>query len=108
MGRTRQPIIGYRGLIQTMDLPHCQRSPIRTNDISCWYPFGASEHSYRFTLRNQCLENIRNIRCYVTFFDAINTKIYRDDVIFPGMLPAGAAKLINFDVDASVRRSDRT
>ena len=82
------------------------RFSTRTNDIHV-DPLWGFRHSYRFTLRNQCLEDIRNIRCYVTFFDAMDTKIYRDDVIFPGTLPAGAAKLINFDVDASVSRSTR-
>lgn len=78
----------------------------RTNDIPIDTPWDF-EYSYRFTLRNQCLEDIKNIRCYVTFFDEMDTKIYRDDVIFPGTLPAGAAKLINFDVDARVSRSTR-
>ena len=83
-----------------------ERFPIRTNDIFVKTPWDF-QHSYRFSLRNQCLEDIRNIRCYVTFFDATDHKIYRDDVVFPGMLPAGAAKLINFDVDARVSRSTR-
>ena len=83
-----------------------ERFPIRTNDIPVNAPWDF-EYSYRFSLRNQCLEDIENIRCYVTFFDATDHKIYRDDVVFPGMLPAGAAKLINFDVDARVSRSTR-
>ena len=83
-----------------------ERFPIRTNDIPVKAPWDF-EYSYRFSLRNQCLEDISNIRCYVTFFDATDHKIYRDDVVFPGMLPAGAAKLINFDVDARVSRSTR-
>ena len=83
-----------------------ERFPIRTNDIPVDAPWDF-EYSYRFSLRNQCLEDIKNIRCYVTFFDATDHKIYRDDVVFPGMLPAGAAKLINFDVDARVSRFTR-
>lgn len=83
-----------------------ERFPTRTNDIPLDDPWNI-EHSYRFSLRNQCLEDIENIRCYVTFFDTSDRKVYRDDVIFPGILPAGAAKLINFDVDASARISNR-
>ena len=80
-----------------------ERFPLRTNDIPVDDPWDL-KYSYRFSLRNQCLEDIKNIRCYVTFFDMMDHKIYRDDVVFPGMLPAGAAKLINFDVDARVSR----
>ena len=83
-----------------------ERFPIRTNDIPVEAPWDF-EYSYRFSLRNQCLEDISNIRCYVTFFDATDRKIYRDDVVFSGMLPAGAAKWINFDVDARVSRSTK-
>ena len=77
--------------------------PTRTNDIPVDAPWGIMS-SYSFSLRNRCLEDIENIRCYVNFFDMMDRKIYRDDVVFPGVIPAGGAKLINFDVDIRVSK----
>lgn len=91
------------GIDQNPRSSSMERFPMRTNDIPVDDPWDF-KYSYRFSLRNQCLEDIKNIRCYVTFFDTTDRKIYRDDVVFSGMLPAGAAKLINFDVDARVSR----
>lgn len=79
-----------------------ERLPHRTNDIPVHSPWG-SNSSYRFSLRNQCLEPIKNVRCYVSFYTANSEKIYRDDVVFPWVIPAGAAKSISFDVDARVK-----
>lgn len=79
-----------------------ERLPHRTNDIPVHSPWGFNR-SYRFSLRNQCLESIKNVRCYVSFYNANSEKIYRDDVVFPGVIPAGATKSISFDVDASVK-----
>ena len=62
-------------------------------------PYG----SYAFSLRNQLRENVRNVYCFVIFYDTQGDPIDVDVVHFRDPIPAGLAKRVTSIVDGSVQ-----
>ena len=62
-------------------------------------PYG----SYAFSLRNQLRENVRNVYCFVIFYDTQGDPIDVDVVHFRDPIPAGLAKRVTSMVDGSVQ-----
>ena len=61
---------------------------------------GSDSGRYAFSLRNHTRENIRNVECFVIFYDALGEPIDVDIVHFQGLIPAGLAKRITSEVDS--------
>ena len=59
--------------------------------------------SYAFSLRNQLRENVRNVYCFVIFYDTQGDPIDVDVVHFRDPIPAGLAKRVKSEVDGSVQ-----
>ena len=66
------------------------------------YKYGQSG-SYAFSLRNQLRENVRNVYCFVIFYDTQGDPIDVDVVYFRDPIPAGLAKRVKSKVDGSVQ-----
>ena len=66
------------------------------------YKYGQSG-SYAFSLRNQLRENIRNVYCFVIFYNTQDDPIEVDVVNFKDPIPAGLAKRVTSEVDGSVQ-----
>lgn len=60
--------------------------------------------SYAFSLRNRLRENVRNVYCFVIFYDEQNEPIDVDIVHFQGLIPAGLAKRVKSLVDRSTQK----
>ena len=58
---------------------------------------------YTFSLRNHLRENVRNIYCFVIFYDTQGDPIEVDVVLLRDPIPAGLAKRITSEVDGSVQ-----
>ena len=58
---------------------------------------------YSFSLRNQLRENVRNVYCFVIFYDAQDDPIDVDVVHFRDLIPAGLAQRVTSRVDGSVQ-----
>ena len=61
---------------------------------------GSDSGRYAFSLRNHLRENVRNIECFVIFYDATDEPIDVDIVHFQGVIPAGLAKRVTSEVDS--------
>ena len=59
--------------------------------------------SYAFSLRNQLRENVRNVYCFVIFYDTQGDPIDVDVVHLQNPIPAGLAKRVKSKVDGSVQ-----
>ena len=59
--------------------------------------------SYAFSLRNQLRENVRDVYCFVIFYDAQGDPIDVDIVHLRDPIPAGLAKRVKSEVDGSVQ-----
>ncbi len=66
------------------------------------YPFGAGGE-YTFSLRNRLRENVRNVYCFVIFYDMQGDPIDMDVAQFRGLIPAGLAKRVTSEVDNSIQ-----
>ena len=64
----------------------------------------AQSGSYAFSLRNQLRENVRDIYCFVIFYDAQGEPIDVDVVHLRDPIPAGLAKRVTSKVDDSVQK----
>lgn len=60
--------------------------------------------NYAFSLRNQLRENIRNVYCFVIFYDIQGDPIEVDVVLLRDPIPAGLAKRVTSEVDDSVQK----
>lgn len=60
--------------------------------------------SYSFSLRNRLRENVRNVYCFVIFYDTQRDPIDVDVVHFRDLIPAGLAKRVESEVDESVQK----
>ena len=60
--------------------------------------------NYAFSLRNQLRESIRNVYCFVIFYDTQGDPIDVDVVYFRDPIPAGLAKRVKSKVDGSVQK----
>ncbi len=58
---------------------------------------------YSFSFQNHLRENVRNIYCFVIFYDTQGDPIEVDVVLLSGPIPAGLAKRITSEVDESVQ-----
>ena len=58
---------------------------------------------YSFSLRNQLRENVKNVYCFVIFYDTQDDPIEVDVVLFRDPIPAGLAKRVTSEVDESVQ-----
>ena len=61
---------------------------------------GSDRGRYAFSLRNHLRENVRNVECFVIFYDALGEPIDVDIVHFQGLIPAGLAKRVTSEVDS--------
>ena len=68
-----------------------------------WTYTAMQSGDYAFSLRNQLRENVRNIYCFVIFYDVQGDPIDVDVVQFRGLIPAGLAKRVTSKVDSSVQ-----
>ena len=59
---------------------------------------------YSFSLRNRLRQNVRDVYCFVIFFDEQNEPIDVDIVHFQGLIPAGLAKRVKSQVDGSTQK----
>ena len=59
---------------------------------------------YTFSLRNRLRETVRNVYCFVIFYDAQEDPIDVDVVKYQSSIPAGLAKRVKSDVDGSVQK----
>ena len=59
---------------------------------------------YSFSLRNRLRQNVRDVYCFVIFFDEQNEPIDVDTVHFQGLIPAGLAKRVKSQVDRSTQK----
>lgn len=60
--------------------------------------------SYSFSLRNQLRENVRNVYCFVIFYDTQDDPLDVDIVHFRDPIPAGLAKRVKSEVDSSIQK----
>ena len=58
---------------------------------------------YAFSLRNRLRASVRNVYCFVIFYDVLGTPIDVDVVQYRGSIPAGLAKRVTSRVDGSVQ-----
>ena len=58
---------------------------------------------YTFSLRNRLRENVRNVYCFVIFYDTQGDPIEVDVVLLRDPIPAGLAKRVTSEVDESVQ-----
>ncbi len=58
---------------------------------------------YSFSLRNRLRETVRNVYCFVIFYDEQDDPIDVDVVLFRDPIPAGLAKRVTSRVDDSVK-----
>ncbi len=58
---------------------------------------------YAFSLRNHLRENVKNVYCFVIFYDVQGDPIDIDVVHFQDPIPAGLAKRVTSEVDGSVQ-----
>ncbi len=58
---------------------------------------------YTFSLRNRLRENIKNIYCFIIFYDTQGDPIEVDVVLLRDTIPAGLAKRVTSVVDGSVQ-----
>ena len=58
---------------------------------------------YSFSLRNRLRESVRNVYCFVIFYDAQGDPIDVDVVQLRGPIPAGLAKRVDSEVHSSVQ-----
>ena len=58
---------------------------------------------YAFSLRNHLRENIRNVYCFVIFYDVQSEPIDVDIVYFRDLVPASLAKRVKSRVDSTVQ-----
>lgn len=58
---------------------------------------------YTFSLRNHLRENVRNVYCFVIFYDTQDDPIEVDVVLLRDPIPTGLAKRITSEVDGSVQ-----
>ena len=84
-GRSVEGVNGDRLM---WDLPHFQ-------DLPSGY--------YSFSLRNRLRESVRNVYCFVIFYDVDGAPIDVDVVQLQGPIPAGLAKRIDSEVHSSVQ-----
>lgn len=61
---------------------------------------GSAMGSYAFSLRNHLRENVRNVQCFVIFYDAQGEPIDVDIVHFQELIPAGLAKRVTSEVSS--------
>ena len=61
---------------------------------------GSNSGRYAFSLRNHLRENVRNVECFVIFYDALGEPIDVDIVHFQGLIPARLAKRVTSEVDS--------
>ena len=59
---------------------------------------------YAFSLRNHLRENVRDVYCFVIFYDVQGDPIDVDVVHFRDPIPAGLAKRVKSEVDGSVQK----
>ena len=59
--------------------------------------------NYSFSLRNRLRESVRNVYCFVIFYDVQNDPIDVDAVQLRGPIPAGLAKRVDSEVHSSVQ-----
>ena len=58
---------------------------------------------YAFSLRNRLRASVRNVYCFVIFYDVQGNPIDVDVVQFQGLVPGGLAKRVTSEVDNSVQ-----
>ena len=58
---------------------------------------------YAFSLRNRLRASVRNVYCFVIFYDVLGAPIDVDVVQYRGSIPAGLAKRVTSKVDGSVQ-----
>ncbi len=68
-----------------------------------WEFPGAQIGYYSFSLRNQLRENVRNVYCFVIFYDSQGDPLDVDIVHLREPIPAGLAKRVKSEVDSSVQ-----
>jgi hypothetical protein len=69
-----------------------------------WELVYAQSGKYAFSLRNRLRETVRNVYCFVIFYDAQGDPIDVDVVQYQGTIPAGLAKRVKSNVDGSVQK----
>ena len=67
------------------------------------YQYGQSG-GYAFSLRNHLRNSVRNIFCFVIFYDSQGDPIDVDIVHFRNLIPVGLAKRMTSKVDGSVQK----
>jgi len=60
--------------------------------------------AYTFSLKNQLRESIKNIYCFVIFYDLNNSPIDVDIIEYKSLIPAGLARRVSGKVDGSVQK----
>ena len=68
-----------------------------------WTYTAMQSGNYAFSLRNRLRENVRNIYCFVIFYDVQDDPIDVDVVQFQGLIPPGLAKRVTSKVHKSVQ-----
>ena len=58
---------------------------------------------YTFSLRNRLRKNVKNVYCFVIFYDKQGDPIEVDVVLLPNPIPVGLAKRVTSEVDESVQ-----
>ncbi len=64
---------------------------------------GFSSGYYSFSLRNRLRESVKNVHCFVIFYDVQGDPIDMDVVQLQGPIPAGLAKRVDSEVHSSVQ-----
>ncbi|MFZ2330573.1 MAG: S1C family serine protease, partial [Atribacterota bacterium] len=69
-----------------------------------WKYSHAQNGSYSFSLQNKLRENVKNIYCFVIFYDSSGNPIDVDPVQYRDIIPAGLAKRVTIRVHESVQK----
>ena len=64
--------------------------------------FTGAKYTYSFSFRNQLREPVKDIHCFVVFYDHSGNPIDFDVVHYSNVIPAGLAKRVTSSVDGSV------